>query len=53
MPLKTASRYFVLHKIIALQERISGEKFAQYSLDFLYFGLDNIQRNCILFKEAD
>jgi hypothetical protein len=53
VPLKTASRYFVLYKIIALPARISGDRFAQYSLDFLYFGLDNIQRNYILFTEAD
>ena len=53
VPLKTASRYFVLHKIIALPARISDDKFAQYTLDFLYFGLDNIQRNYILFTEAD
>jgi len=53
VPLKTVSRYFVLYKIIALPVRISGDTFAQYSLDFLYFGLDNIQLNYILFTEAD
>ena len=53
VPLKTASRYFVLHKINSLPARISDDKFAQYSLDFLYFSLDNIQRKYILFTEAD
>jgi hypothetical protein len=38
---KTVSRYFVLHSIIALPARIS-DKFAQYLLDSPYFGLDNI-----------
>ena len=41
--LKTASRYFVLHNIIALPARISDNKFAQYLLDFPYLVLDNIQ----------
>ena len=53
VPLKTASRYFVLHKINSLPARISDDKFAQYSLDFLCFSLDNIQRKYILFTEAD
>lgn len=34
--LKTTSGYFVLHNIIALQTRISDNKFAQYLLDFPY-----------------
>jgi hypothetical protein len=38
---KTASRYFVLHNIIAIPARIS-DKFSQYLLAFPYFGLDNI-----------
>lgn len=53
VPLKTASRYFILHKIIALPTRISDDINFQYLLDFTYFGLDNIQRNYILFTEAD
>ena len=53
VPLKTASRYFVLHKIISLPARISDDKFVQYLLDFTYFGLDKIQCNYILFTEAD
>lgn len=51
--MKTASRYFVLHKIIALPARISDDTFAQYLLEFPYFGVDNIQRNFILFTKAD
>ena len=43
VPIKTASRYLVLHKITALPVRISDDKFAQYSLDFSYFALDNIR----------
>lgn len=53
VPLKTASHYFVLHKIISLPARNSDDKFVQYILDFTYFGLDNIQRNYILFTKAD
>ena len=53
VPLKTASRYFVLHKIISLPARISDDIFVQYLLDFKYFGVDNIQRNYVLFAEAD
>jgi hypothetical protein len=39
VPLKTASRYFVLHKITTLPEWNSDDKFAQYSLDFFIFWL--------------
>jgi hypothetical protein len=53
VPLKTASRYFVLHKIISLPAGISDDKFVQCLLDFTYIGLDNIQRKYILFTEAD
>lgn len=51
--LKTTSRYFVLHNIIALPARIYDNKFAQYLLDFPYFGLDNIQLFYILFTETE
>ena len=51
--LKTAGRYFVLHKTTALPARIYDNKFARYSFDSSYFGLDNIQHNYILFIEAD
>ena len=37
VPLKTASRSFVLHKITALPGRFSEDKFAQYSFDFFIF----------------
>ena len=37
VPLKTASRSFVLHKITALPARFSEDKFAQYSFDFFIF----------------
>lgn len=53
VPLKTASRYFILHKIIALPTRISDDINVQYLLDFTYFGIDNVQRNYILFTEPD
>jgi len=47
VPLKTASRYFVLLKITALPAWISDDKFAQYLLDFHYSAIDDIQCNCI------
>jgi len=53
VPLKTVSRYFVLHKIISLAARIFDDKFVQYLLDFTYFCQDNIQRKYILFAVAD
>jgi hypothetical protein len=53
VPVKTARRYFVLYKIISLPARISDDNFFQYSLDFTYFGLGNIQRIYILSAEAD
>jgi hypothetical protein len=53
VPLKTARRYFVLHKTISIPARISDDKFVQYLLDFTYFGLGNIHRIYILFTEAD
>jgi hypothetical protein len=51
--IKDSQSLFLLHKIISLPARISDDKFVQYLLDFIYFGLDNIQRNLILFTEAD
>ena len=53
VPLKTASRYFVLYKTIALPARIFYDKFVKYLLDFTYLGQDNIQRKYILFTEED
>ena len=53
VPLKTASRYFVLYKTIALPARIFDDKFVKYLLDFTYLGQDNIQRKYILFTEED
>jgi len=53
VPLKTVSRYFVLHKTTALPARIFDDKFVQYLLDFTYLDQDNIQRKYILFTEED
>jgi hypothetical protein len=47
--LKTSNRYFELYKITALPTRILDSKFVQHSLDYSYFGIDNIQLNYILF----
>ena len=53
VPLKTVNRHFMLYRILALPTRISNRTFVQYVPDFLYFGIDYIQRNYILFTEAD
>ena len=47
MPLKTASRYFVLQKIIALPTPISNDTFVQHLLEFSYFGIDNTVRSAM------
>jgi hypothetical protein len=53
VPMKTAGRHFVLHRIITLPTRISNDTFVQYLPEFPYFGIDNIQHNCILFTQAE
>jgi hypothetical protein len=52
VPLKTASQYFVLYKIIVLPVRTSGNNFVRYSVEFPYFSIDDSHRNYILFMEA-
>jgi hypothetical protein len=53
VPLKTVNRHFVLYKILALPTRIFNSAFIQYLPDFLYFGIDHIQRNYILLTEVE
>jgi hypothetical protein len=52
VPLKTADQHFTLYKITVLPERVSSEKFVQYSVDYAYFGLHYNQRDYFLFTEA-
>ena len=53
VPMKTAGRHFVLHKIITLPTRIAKDTFVQYLPEFPYFGIDNIQHNYILLLEQN
>jgi hypothetical protein len=53
VPLKTVNCHFMLYKILALPTWISNSTFIQYLPDFLYFGIDHIQRNYILFTEVE
>jgi hypothetical protein len=53
VPLKTVNRHFLLYKILALPARISNSTFIQYLPDFLYFGINHIHRNSILFTEVE
>jgi hypothetical protein len=53
VPLSSANHRFSLYRVIALPTRIFNDTFAQYMLDYSYFGIDNIQRNYILMTEAD
>jgi hypothetical protein len=53
VPLKTANRHFMLYKVLALPTRTSNSTFIQYLLAFLYFGIDHIKRNSILFTEVE
>jgi len=53
MPMKTAGRHFVLHRIITLPTRILNDTFVLYLPELPYFGIDNIQRNYILFTQAE
>ena len=52
IPLKSQEQRFTLYRIIILPERISSERFIQYSVDHAYFGLNNNQRDYILLTEA-
>jgi hypothetical protein len=52
LPLKTADQHFTLFKITTLPERISSEKFVQYLVHYVYFGLHYNQRDYLLFTEA-
>ena len=51
--LKTANRHFVLYKILALPTRIFNDTFVQYLPEFLFFGIDTVQHNYILYTEAE
>jgi len=53
VPLKTVDRHFVLYKILAFPTRISSDVFVQYLPEFLFFGIDTVQHNYILFAEAE
>jgi hypothetical protein len=53
VPLKTVNRHFMLYKILALPTRISNSMFIQNLPDFLYFGIDHIQRNYILLTDVE
>jgi len=45
VPLSSTNYRFVLFRVIALPTRILNDTFVQYSLDFLYIGINGIQRN--------
>jgi hypothetical protein len=53
IPLSSANHRFSLYRVIALPTRIFNDTYAQYMLDYSYFGIDNIQRNYILMTDAD
>jgi hypothetical protein len=53
IPLKPANRQFTLFEIITLPVRVSSDRFAQYSLDYMYFGLQHNQQTYILLTETD
>jgi len=52
VPMKTARRHFVLHRILTLPTIIANETFVQYLHVFPYFGIDNIQ-HYTLFTQAE
>jgi hypothetical protein len=52
VPLKSNEQRFTLYKIVVLPERVSSEKFIQYVVDHAYFGLNENQRDYLLFTEA-
>ena len=53
VPMKTAGRHFVLHRILTLPTRNANDTFVQYLPEFPYFGIDNIQHNYILLTRAE
>ena len=53
VPLKTANRHFVLYKILTFPTRIFNDTFVQYLPEFLFYSIDTVQHNCILFTEAE
>ena len=50
IPLKTANQHFALYKIIVLLSCTFGNNFARF--EFPYFGIDDSQRDYILFTET-
>ena len=52
IPLKTYNKDFALYRLITLPERVSDDKFVQYSVDFPHLGLQNDQHNYILLTES-
>jgi hypothetical protein len=53
IPLKTTAHHFTLYKMIILPERVSSDKFIQYSVDYLYFAIQTGKRDYILLSEMD
>jgi len=53
IPLKSANRHFTLFKVITVPTLISPDKFAQYIVDFSYFGLQVNQRAYLMLTETD
>ena len=53
VPLKTKSQSFTLFRIIALPTPVLNDTFAQYELEYEYFGLSRSQRDYILMTAAD
>ena len=53
IPLKAAYHQFMLHRIITLPERISLDKFIQYTTGYAFLGLQTSQRDYILLSESD
>ena len=53
VPLKTANRHFILYKIFTLSTRVANGTFIQYLPEFLYFGINDIQHNYVLYTEAE
>ena len=52
VPLKSANRHFTLFRIVTLPTQITSDKFAQFQVDYDYFGLQHSQRGYILLTEA-
>jgi len=52
VPLKSANRYFTLFKVITLPTLVSSDKFAQYVVDYSYFGLQISHRAYLMLTET-